>query len=145
VETGDLDDVEQAVKIRTRGKATSFARREGDALSVPASITPRLVAELAPSSKRTLDLTLTALTSREEEWVIKVPAGMKVRAMPTAQKLDTPFGSFHVTVEQAPGKITVRTGLSFKKARVTPAEYEAFRSFCEAVDRAFGQRIVVGK
>ncbi|MDC0748502.1 DUF3857 domain-containing protein [Polyangium mundeleinium] len=145
VETGDLDDVEQAVKIRARGKATSFARREGDALSVPASITPRLVAELAPSSKRTLDVTLTALTSREEEWVIKVPAGMKVRAAPTAQKLDTPFGAFHVTVEQAPGKVTVRTGLSFKKARVTPAEYEAFRSFCEAVDRAFGQRIVVGK
>ena len=41
--------------------------------------------------------------------------------------------------------MTVKTTLAFKKARVTPAEYPAWRAFCEAADRAFGQRFVVGK
>jgi hypothetical protein len=39
----------------------------------------------------------------------------------------------------------VKTSLAFKKVRITPAEYPAWRSFCEAVDRAFGQRMTVGK
>jgi cellulose synthase operon protein C len=145
VEAIGLEDVELPVKIRAKGKATSFARREGDALSVPASVSPRLVSDLAPSSKRTLDVVIGALTSREEEWVLKLPAGAKIRTMPAAQKLDTPFGAFNVSFEQAPGKVTVRTSLVFRKARVAPNEYDAFRSFCEAVDRAFGQRIVVDK
>jgi cellulose synthase operon protein C len=145
VEAIGLEDVEQSVKIRAKGKATGFARREGDALSIPASVAPRLVAELAPSSKRTLDVVLGALTAREEEWVIKLPAGAKVRSLPSPQKLDTPFGAFNVSFEQAPGKVTLRTSLSFRKSRIAPAEYDAFRSFCEAVDRAFGQRIVVDK
>ncbi len=35
--------------------------------------------------------------------------------------------------------------LAFKKARITPAEYPAWRAFCEAVDRNFGQSIEVSK
>lgn len=145
VETEGLEDVEKPVKVRARGKATSFARREGSALSIPATNAPRLVAELAPSSKRTLDVILPALTTREEEWTIKLPAGSSLRSLPSTQKLDTPFGAFSISTEQGVGKVTVRTSLSFRKARITKAEYEAFRAFCEATDRAFGQRIVVDK
>ncbi|UQA62309.1 DUF3857 domain-containing protein [Polyangium aurulentum] len=145
VEVSDLNDVEQPVKIRTRGKATSFARREGEELSVPVGGARRLVAELAPTSKRTLDLVIPALTSREEEWTLKLPAGTRVKAAPAPQQLETPFGRFAIAVEQGPGKVTVKTSLSFRKSRVEPGEYEAFRAFCESVDRAFGQRIVVGK
>ena len=36
VDVNDLDDEEQPVKLRARGKTLTFARREGDALSVPA-------------------------------------------------------------------------------------------------------------
>ena len=43
------------------------------------------------------------------------------------------------------GKVVVRSSLTFKKARVTPAEYPAWRTFCEAVDRAFGQTMLVSK
>jgi hypothetical protein len=145
VDATNIDDVEQPVRLRVKGKATSFARREDDTLSVPANIAPRLVAELAPSSKRTLDVVIGALTMRDEEWVVKVPAGTKLQKVPAPQKIDSPFGNFELTVEQVPGKVTVRTSLSFKKVRVAPAEYAQFRTFCEAVDRAFNQRIVVGK
>lgn len=145
VEATNIEDIEQPVRLKVKGKATNFARREDDTLSVPANIAPRLVAELAPSSKRTLDVVIGALTTRDEEWVLKVPAGAKLQKVPTSQKIDSPFGHFELSVEQAAGKVTVRTSLSFKKVRVTPSEYAQFRAFCEAVDRGFNQRIVVSK
>lgn len=145
VEATNIEDVEQPVRLKVKGKATSFARREDDTFSVPANIAPRLVAELAPSSKRALDVVIGALTTREEEWVVKIPAGQNVRKVPAPQKIDSPFGHFELVVEQTAGRVTVKTSLSFKKPRVTPAEYAQFRSFCEAVDRGFNQRIVVGK
>jgi hypothetical protein len=145
VEAANIEDIEQPVRLRVKGKATNFARSEDDTLSVPASISPRLVSELAPSSKRTLDVVIGALTTREEEWAVKLPAGAKLRSVPAPQKIESPFGNFELTVEQAAGKITVKTSLSFRKVRVAPGEYAAFRTFCEAVDRAFNQRIVVSK
>jgi tetratricopeptide (TPR) repeat protein/transglutaminase-like putative cysteine protease len=145
VEVNDLDDEEQPVKLRAKGKTLTFARREGDALSVPAGPAHELVADYASLSKRTLDINLRALTMREDEWVVHLPAGMKVTRPATAATLDSPFGRFSFTFEESQGKVTVKTVLAFKKARITPAEYPAWRAFCEAADRAFGQRFVVGK
>ena len=86
-----------------------------------------------------------ALTERDDEWTIHLPPGMKIVRSAQPTQLDTPFGRFSVAFEEGAGKVVVRTTLAFKKSRVTPAEYPAWRMFCEAVDRAFGQQIVVSK
>jgi hypothetical protein len=113
--------------------------------SLPAAQVQSLAADYAPLSSRKLELLLPALTTREDEWVVRLPAGMKVVRAPLPLQKDTPFGKFEIAVEQGPGKVTVKSHITIKKARVTPAEYEAFKIFCESVDRAFGQRIVVSK
>ncbi len=145
VEVHDIDDVEQPVRLHAKGKVLTFVRHEGDALSVPAGPVHSLVADYASLSKRTLDINLRALTQREDEWTIRLPPGMNVLRAAAPAQLDSPFGRFSIAYEEGPGKVTVKTSLVFKKARITPAEYTAWRSFCEAVDRAFGQRMTVGK
>jgi hypothetical protein len=145
VEVNDLDDPEQPVRIRAKGRAPNFARRTGDALSVPAGPTHRLAADYASLSRRTLDVSLHALTQRDEEWTLRLPPGTRLTRPPTPAQLDTPFGRFSITFEEGPGKVVLRTSLAFKKARISPAEYAAWRSFCEAADRAFGQRMEIGK
>jgi len=145
IEVNDLEDVEQPVKLRARGKAATMARREGENLSVPIGPSQRLVADYASLSTRTLDLVLPALTTREDEWTLKLPAGTKVVRGPEPSELDTPFGRFSIAVEQSPGKVTLKSTVAFKKVRIKPAEYPAWRAFCEKVDRAFGQRVVLGK
>jgi tetratricopeptide (TPR) repeat protein/transglutaminase-like putative cysteine protease len=145
LEVNDLNDEEQPVKIRARGKAPGFARREGDALSVPAGPSHRLVADYASLSRRTLDVDLHALTQRDDEWTIRLPAGTRVIRAPVPAQLDTPYGRFSVTFEEGQGRVVVKSSLAFKKARIAPSEYAAWRAFCEAVDRAFGQRMTVGK
>jgi cellulose synthase operon protein C len=145
VEVNDLEDIEQPVKVKARGKAASLARREGDALSLPVGASSKMVADYASLSTRALDVVLPALTSRDDEWSVKVPAGMRVVRAPAPAKGDSPFGSFSVEVEQSAGKVVVHGTLIMKKARITPAEYGAFRAWCEQADRAFGQRLVLGK
>ena len=145
VEVNDLEDVEAPVHLRTKGRAPTFGRREGDALSLPVGPAGRLVADLAALSTRNHDVSLRALTMRDEEWTLKLPPGAKVQAAPQPVETDGPFGRFSVKVEQAAGKVVVHSTLALKKVRVPVAEYAAFRAFCEAADRAFGQRVVVGK
>lgn len=144
-EVNDLGDAEQPAKLKARGKSTAFARRDGDTLSMPAASNQRLAAQYASLSNRTLDVVLPALTLLDDEWTIRLPPGMKVLRAPLPLEMDTPFGQYAVAVEQVPGKVVVRSRLSFKKARITAEEYTAFRVFCESADRAFGQRLVVGK
>jgi hypothetical protein len=103
------------------------------------------VPDYASSASRKLDIELHALSQREDEWTIKVPAGYHVTRHPATAELDTPFGRYSLGYEEQPGKVVVKTMLAFKKTRITPAEYPAWRTFCEQVDRTFGQRIVVTK
>jgi hypothetical protein len=145
IDVNELEDIEQPVRLRARGRAPALARREGESLSIPAVPPQRLAADYASLSTRTLDLVLPALTTREEEWSFRLPAGMRAARTPLPQDLDTQFGRFSISVEQLPGKVVVRSRLSLKKIRIKPSEYTAFRTFCETVDRAFGQRIVIGK
>jgi tetratricopeptide (TPR) repeat protein len=145
VETNDLNNEEEAVRVKAKAKAASFARKEGDTLSVPAGPVQHLAASMAAQSARTQDIVVGALSTREETWALKLPAGMKATRLPLPLSMDTPFGSFAIKVEDVAGKVTVKSTLTLKKARITPGEYQGFRAFCEAVDRAFGQRVVVGK
>jgi hypothetical protein len=145
LDVNDLDDEDQPVRLKAKGKALGFARQDGATLAIPAGPTRQLVREYASLSKRTLDVDLHALSSREDEWTLHYPQGMRVTRAPTPAQLDTPFGRFSIAFEDSPGKVVVRASLAFKKARITPGEYPAWRTFCEAVDRAFGQTMVVAK
>jgi hypothetical protein len=145
VETSDMDNEEEPVRVRAKAKATALARREGETLSVPAGPVQHLAASLAAQSARSLDLVVGPLSMREETWIIKLPSGMKATRVPLPLSIDTPYGAFAIKVEEASGKVTVKSTLTLKKARISPSEYQGWRAFCEAVDRAFGQRVVVGK
>ena len=145
LELSELDDEEQPVHLHARGKALAYARRDGDALVVSVGPSHRLVADYASLSKRSLEVDLHALTQRDDEWTLRLPPGMRITRAAVPAQLDTPFGRYSIAFEEGPGKLVVRTSLAFKKARITPAEYAAWRSFCEAVDRAFGQSVVVSR
>ncbi len=145
LEMNNLDDAEQPVHWKVRGKAQSFARKEGQSFSLPAAPVMDLAQKYASLSTRKLDVVLGALTMREDEWVVKLAPGIRAARVPLALAKDTPFGSFEMSVEQSAGKIVVKSKLILKKAVIAAADYDAWRLFCESVDRAFGQRIVISK
>jgi hypothetical protein len=137
----NTDDVEKPVVISLKGKASTFGRKEGDKLSLPVGPQMNLTSNFAPLSSRTLPVIVGAQKVTTDERVLALPSGMKVDTLPTAKTVDSPFGSVVVTVESAPGKVTVKTTLTIKKARVEPSEYADFRTFCQQGDAALTQRL----
>jgi cellulose synthase operon protein C len=144
VEMNDLEDIEQPVRLRARGKAAGFARREGADLSIAVGPSDRLVARFASLSSRKQDIRLFIRSSFEEEIVVHLPAGYRVKAAPDPLSAEGPFGRFAISAEVSPGKVVVKTKLAFDKSRISAGEYPAWRAFCEATDRALSQRLVLG-
>lgn len=145
VDTGDLENVEEPVRLHTKGKAKSFARKDGDRFSVPVGPKDHYVRDYATLGSRKRDLWLPGRTTTDDEWLVKLPAGAKVQEAPKAVAGQSAYGNYSVVVDSStPGTVRVRTHVAFDKTRITAAEYGAFRAFCEEVDRALGQRLVYG-
>jgi len=144
LEVNDLENIEQAVKVRFKGKSAAMSRSAGSDLAFSVAPTSNLVARFAPLSSRKHDVKLPFSQSYDDEWTVKIPAGNVVRQVPADKSVQGPFGQLELKSEVAQGKATVRVKLRFTKTRVKPDEYAAFRAFCEQVDRALGERVVVG-
>jgi hypothetical protein len=141
ISTNDLEDIEQNVSLRVKGKAPSFARRDGDLWSVPVGPREHLVRDFASLSQRRLDLRLSAQTTTESEWTLRLPPGTRVITAPHNAKEASPFGTVTVEVESQNGTVRVKTSIAMTKTRIGAGEYSAFRTWCDAADRALGQRL----
>ncbi|HLK38641.1 MAG TPA: DUF3857 domain-containing protein [Polyangiaceae bacterium] len=143
VDSGNLEDVEQKVILRVRGKAPRFARFDGDALSVPLGRRERMVSQYAPQQAHKLDVRLYAQTTDVDDWFVRLPAGAKVTRMPASSHGAGPFGAYSLEVDSTASTLHVKTTITVGKTRVAAADYPAFRAWCEEVDRALGQRATV--
>ena len=141
----DTDDVEKAVGLSAKGRATSYARKDGDKLVVPISSSLELSKSLASLSTRKLDLVVGPKTITSDERTIKLPAGMKVESAPDPVHLDTPFGKVDLTVESQAGKVVVKSRIALTKSRISPSEYAAFRKFCQSADDALDEKLVLSR
>jgi transglutaminase-like putative cysteine protease/Flp pilus assembly protein TadD len=143
VDTGDLEDIEQKVTMHVRGKVSRFARTEGDVLTVPLGRKEHMIRDYAPLASRKLDVRLLAQRTEEDDWVVRLPSGAKVKSIPTPARGSSPFGSYSVDVESDGNALRVKTRVTLARTRIAASEYPAFRAWCEEVDRGLGQRATV--
>jgi tetratricopeptide (TPR) repeat protein len=143
VVANDLQNLELAPKIEVRGTARGFARREGDTLSMAVTPGTRLTPTYASLSRRTQDVRIPSFSSVDDTFIIKLPAGAKVKSAPPSVSGTSPFGSFEVKSEVQAGQVVVKSRLEVSATRVPPGQYAAFKAFCADVDRALGARLVV--
>lgn len=143
LETSNLEDVEQKVWLHAKGKAAQFARKDGDALSIPVGPREYFVRDFAPLASRKLDLKLHAQWTLDQEWTVKLPAGAKLKSAPTGGSETTAFGTAKVDVETQGNVVRVKIKVASTRSRISASEYPDFKRWCESVDRLLGQRIVV--
>jgi cellulose synthase operon protein C len=141
--TSDLTNNEEPVKIKIRAQAPGFARNEGDMLSMPVTSGFRLTPNFASLSQRKLPVELIAFTTLDDVYRIKLPAGAKVVSSPEDRAATSQFGSYSVKVEQQKGEVIVRSKLQVKASRIEPADYAAWKRFCEEADSALSPRLLV--
>jgi tetratricopeptide (TPR) repeat protein/transglutaminase-like putative cysteine protease len=145
VKTGDLENYDVPATLEVSGTAPSFARREGDQLSVPVTTNVRLTPAYASLSRRKQDVRILAFSTRENTYRVRLPAGSKVVSAPPNVSKSTAFGSYSVKVEQKPGEVVVTSSLAVKASRIKPAEYSMWRQFCADADQAMAHRLIVSR
>ena len=74
---------------------------------------------------------------------IHIPEGYAVESLPAPVSLDTEWGTFTATAEQADGIVTVLQEFRSKPFRESPDRYDDFRTFVRALNKAYGGRIVL--
>jgi tetratricopeptide (TPR) repeat protein len=143
LDAGDLEDLEKNVTMHAHGKAAQFAHKDGESLSIPVGPSEHMVREFAPLSSRKQDVRLYTQSTTDNDWTIKLPAGARVMSAPKPVEVASPFGKFVLSVEQSGGAVHVTSSLAITRLRIPVAEYPALRAWCEQVDRALSQRLVV--
>lgn len=135
-------DLETDINVRFRGSLDSFAGRKMFSL-VPSWMPHAYVQTLAPLTSRQEDLLLPAPWTTDEELHFVLPEGGTFVALPAPTALQSAFGSAVIRYERRGRELTVITSVQFRKLRIAPAEYGAFREFCNNVERAFRNEITV--
>jgi hypothetical protein len=102
-----------------------------------------LLDDYATLTQRKLDVRIGAFGKVEDEVLVRLPPGYRVGSAPADISVDTRFGSFAVQVVQGDKQVEVTSHVAVKVSRVTPAEYPAWRSFCQAVETAMAARLVL--
>lgn len=141
--TSDLSNNEEPVKIKIRAQTPGFARKEGNLLSMPVTGSFRLTPHFASLSQRRQPVELIAFTTVDDVYRVKLPPGAKVLSAPEDREGTSAFGSYVVKVEQARGEVVVSSKLQVKVSRIEPANYQAWKRFCEEADSAFSPRLLV--
>ncbi|MFL6312894.1 MAG: DUF3857 domain-containing protein [Terriglobales bacterium] len=113
-------------------------------VSLSSSWMPRsYVTALANSSTRTQDVVLPSPWTTEEEIHIALPQGAEVVSLPRDQNISSAFGALRLHYKKSRGEVIIQSHVQFEKARVTAAEYPAFRQFCAQAERSFRNEITL--
>lgn len=132
------------IRIRYAARVPQFAQLDADGLRLRATVLDQLTPVFARAEERRHALDLQGTSSYVEERRVRVPAGMRVLALPEGGEAESAFGRFSLRLEQGGGEIVARTELELLRDRISAEEYGAFRAWLEAVDAILRQRIALG-
>ncbi len=135
-------DLEHDIKVRFSGSLNTFAGQETLTLA-PSWLPHKYVDALAALESRSQPLQLPAPWTTEEELHFALPQGAKFQSVPEDEQYETSFGSAAIRYERRAGELVITTSVQFRKVRVEPAEYGAFRDFCSQVEKAFRTEIKI--
>ena len=142
VQVVGANDLEHDVTVKFSGEVESPGSRQS--LALPASWMQRsYVQTLASLPSRSQDLLLPAPWTTEEELHFAIPASARLSSVPQDKVLDSPFGTAVLRFQRQGTEVVVTTSVQFRKLRITPSEYGAFRDFCAQLESAFRAEIKV--
>ena len=149
-QVGDLKDLVDPVHIRYEMSSPDILREtpEGSALCTLENLLfpyayARTLSDLSALAERTTDLLLPQPTEVRDEVEVTLPGGTAVVTLPEGREISSPFGTYVAKARQEGDTVHLVRSLSMHPRRVTAAEYGVFRQFCNDVDRARRENVVL--
>nr|PZN20999.1 MAG: hypothetical protein DIU78_18270 [Pseudomonadota bacterium] len=143
LQTSNLENPLEPVRIRVAGSTKTFARREGEELSMAVTPSLRLTPKFASLSHRTQPVVTESFTTTEETTIVELPEGATIVSAPTSVEEKGRFGSYSVRVSVDGSRVEVKSRVVVTARRIAPRDYPEWKRFCEAVDRALSPRLLV--
>jgi hypothetical protein len=144
IQMSDLTNFELPVSVRVRARSPHVLREEGHAKSLVVTPSERLGPSYASLPRRDLDVDIGSFPTVDETSVVHLGPGYTVLGLPKPEQGDSPFGQYSVEVSADSAEVRVHSRLALRVSRVSPSSYAEFRRFCQSVDAAFDQRLVLG-
>jgi hypothetical protein len=141
-QTSALADLSTPVTLSLEGTLGQFFRPDGKNRLSARTWLGRLSLSNMYASLATRLLPLETDYPWAQSYLVSylLPEGASA-ALPSPQVIESPFGSVVRESRQEGTRVTVRLVVVISALRVEPDQYEAFRSFCQQVDRLTDERI----
>ncbi len=137
-----LEEFGTQVEIDYKAVLPGYARSEGEQKIVRLSFNKvDLVKRFAALSERTHPVYIRKLKDLDVVMEYRAEAGLKLKSLPEAVKLDNEYASFELATTAKGNDAQVVMKLAFKKQIVPLVDYPAFREFCQEVTKAMAQNI----
>ena len=144
VQLSDLEDYSTSEQLAYEFEIPNFATPQGDELSVPAVFFPQgLSRRYASLSKREYDLVLPYRWHYIRDVIVTLPEGWSVSELPPPVDEENQFGRFRWSGSVVGGELHLTGEIQLRVRRVTPENYQAFRTFCQLVDNHEERRILL--
>ncbi|MHC4599434.1 MAG: hypothetical protein ACYS47_10550, partial [Planctomycetota bacterium] len=141
---GDLEDYNRPVEYDVEFSVPALARLQDGALALrPALEAATLCESLASTDTRYHDLILGVPRRTERTVTLHLPAGWSVKRLPAGLLEENAMASYRLDFESKPGAVVCRVQLEIRAPRIARKDYPAFRRFCEEVDRAEEEELVL--
>jgi hypothetical protein len=102
-----------------------------------------LVSDLAMDASRQHPLKLAAPRFARESVSLRLPPGTEVASLPEAAVTTSTFGSYSLTAARTADGFRLERRALLAPQTVAPADYPAFREFCQSVDDAEKARVLL--
>jgi tetratricopeptide (TPR) repeat protein len=143
----DVEDRNRPVSVHARGFVPQLGeRRAGGELRLPTSSRDAdLTRTYARLGARHWPLALGFPWQHAEDLTYELPEGFRLVRAPQSRRVASPFGTFDFQVHPEGNRLSIHSSLSVDQNRISPADYDAFRTFLREVDGLLAERIVIGE
>jgi len=141
-----LEEKESPFGMSIELTAPKFVRESGERFLVKAVLQPgNLVRSFGGRSVRQHPFHFRGQRVMRDSMRIVPGEGYRIERPPSAVSLVSALGMYSLTSKIEDGAITVRRELTLLPGRIDPADFPAFLSFCEKVDAAETESVVLVK
>ncbi len=139
----DYNDLKTPFSLTSNYTVNNYARKSGKLYYFSSPNTAPLVYYMFSKIPRQTPLNLGFAFIKEEDILITIPAGYKIKSLPKPLILDGPLASYTKEIREARGKISVYTKWVLKTNEITIGKYGSFKSMIDKIKESNEEDIIL--
>jgi hypothetical protein len=139
----DYNDFRIPFSLTSYYTVNNYTRKKGNLYYFAVPATEPLEYGMFSKMPRQTPLNLSFAFFKEEDILITIPAGYKIKSLPKPLVLDNPVAAYTKEIREAKGKILVYTKFVLKTNEISIGKYGAFKNMIDKIRKANEEDVVL--